>query len=65
MADSGSDTIQQLVRLANDSSLDAQSRRNIRVMARYVMDLQDILNKTKDLDLQLKNLTRAAAERGD
>ena len=63
MADSRSNTIQQLLRLANDSSLDAQSRRNIRAMARYIMDLQGILNKTRDLDLQLKALTQAADQR--
>ena len=62
MTDSGNDTIQQLLRLANDRSLDARSRRNICAMARYVMDLHGILDRTRDIDLRLKALSRAAEQ---
>lgn len=62
MTDS-SDTIRQLIRLANDDSLDQQSRNTICAMARQVQQLHNVSQKVSDLGTKLKAFNRAEASR--
>ena len=49
-----SDTIRRLIRLANDSSLDPQSRKTICAVAQQVKNLRNVSQKISELDTKLK-----------
>ena len=59
----GSDTIRQLIRLANDDSLDEQSRNAICAMAQQVKQLHNVSQKVSDLGNSLKAFSRGEASR--
>jgi len=54
MNDSSNEIVKQLIRLANDRNLDAGSRNKICDMAQHVRDLQNLLNKTRELNIKLE-----------
>ena len=53
------ETIRQLIRLANDSTLDTRSRDTICAMAEHVRNLQDVSQKIRDLDEKLQEFKRS------
>lgn len=60
MMNDGSETIRQLIRLANDDSLDPQSRNAICAMAQQVKQLHNVAQKVSALDSKLKAFNRSA-----
>jgi len=54
MVNDSSETIRQLIRLANDDSLDPQSRKTICDVAQQVKNLRNLSQKIDDLDTKLK-----------
>ena len=59
MTNDSSETIRQLIRLANDDTLDQQSRNTICAMARQVKQLHNVSQKVSALDSKLKAFNRA------
>ena len=58
MSNDGSEAIRHLIRLANDKSLDAQSRETICAIAQHVRTLHNVSQKISDLDTKLKAFGR-------
>jgi hypothetical protein len=54
MVNDCSETIRRLIRLANDDSLDPQSRKTICEVAQQVKNLRNLSRKINDLDMKLK-----------
>jgi len=60
MNDDGSETIRKLIRLANDASLDPQSRQTICAIAQHTKTLHNVSRKLSALDSKLKAFERGA-----
>ncbi|MGD8348033.1 MAG: hypothetical protein PVI79_02300 [Gammaproteobacteria bacterium] len=58
MNDDSSETIRQLIRLANDQSLDRQSRQTICAIAQHTKSLHNVSRKISALDEKLKAFGR-------
>ena len=58
MSDSSSDAMRRLIRMANDESLDRQSRETICAIARQVRNLHNVSQKINDLDMKLQAFGR-------
>jgi hypothetical protein len=54
MSQNSNEAIRHLIRLANDSTLDSQSRSAICAMAEHVKNLQEVSQKIRKLDQQLE-----------
>lgn len=60
MSKHGSEAIRHLIRLANDESLDQQSRQTICEIAQHVKNLHSVSQKISDLDMKLKAFGRSS-----
>jgi len=60
MYDDHSETMRHLIRLANDASLDQQSRQTICAIAQQTRTLHRVSRKLSDLDSKLKAFEHAA-----
>ena len=54
MINNSSETIRHLIRLANDTSLDQQSRKTICAVAQQMQNLHKVSQKISALDTKLK-----------
>jgi hypothetical protein len=61
MRNDSSEAIRHLIRLANDESLDQQSRQTICAITQQVRNLHNISQKISELDSKLKAYRRTAA----